>query len=68
MIEYQEIFLNEIKSLLPYFVDFFKDGIIILNKYLNNYILGSSDQRLIIIIIYDKSIFLQIINIKKYEF
>lgn len=57
MIEYQEIFVNEIKSLLPYFVHFFKDGIIILKKYPNNCILGSSDQRPIIIIIYDKSIF-----------
>lgn len=68
VIEYQEIFVNEIKSLLSYFVDFLKDGIIILKKYPNNCILGSSDQRPIIIIIYDKSIFLQIINKKKYKF
>lgn len=57
VIEYQEIFLNEIKSLLSYFVDFFKDGIIILKKYPNNCILESSDQRPIIMIIYSKSIF-----------
>lgn len=33
VVEYQEIFLKEMKSLLPYFVEFEKDGIILSTKY-----------------------------------
>ena len=33
MLEYREIFLEEIKSLLPYLVEFREDGTMILKEY-----------------------------------
>lgn len=37
IIKYQQIFLNKIKLLLLYFVEFYKDDTIVPKKYLNNY-------------------------------
>lgn len=39
VIEYQETFFNEIKSLLLYFIKFYKDSIIVPKEYLNDYAL-----------------------------
>lgn len=57
MIEYKKLFLDEIKSFLPYLVKFFEDGSILSKEYLSDYVVGDSGQRSIIIIIYDESIF-----------
>lgn len=57
VIKYWEIFMEEMKLFLPYFIEFEEDDIILLKQYLNNYVVGGSDQWLIIIIINDKSIF-----------
>ncbi len=57
VIEYRETFLNEMKSLLPYFVEFFEDGIMVLKEYLDDYAVEGPDQRLIIIITHDESKF-----------
>ena len=56
--KYKKTFFEEMRLLLPYFVKFFKDGFILEKNYLNNCIVKKLDQRLIIIIIYNKSIFL----------
>lgn len=45
------------KSLLPYLIEFFKNKSILSKEYFNNYIVGVSDQRPIIMIIYDDNIF-----------
>lgn len=55
MIEYKEILLSEIKSLLSYFMEFSKDELILPKIYLNNSVVGGSNQKLIIMIIYDKN-------------
>ena len=39
MVEYRKIFLNKIKSLLPYLVKFFDNSFMISKKYSNNYII-----------------------------
>ena len=57
MIEYREIFLNEMKSLLPYFMEFFKDDTMIPKEYSDDYTVERPDQRPIIMITYDKSTF-----------
>lgn len=57
MVECQEIFLEEIKVLLPYFVKFKEDGTILPKEYLNNCTVGSLDQQLIIMITHNESTF-----------
>ena len=57
VMEYRERFLNEMKSLLPYFAKFFENGIIVPKEYQDNCTVGRSDQRLIIMITYNKSTF-----------
>lgn len=55
MAEYRKSFLDEIKSLLLYLVKFSEYGSILPKKYPDNCIVDSSDQRPIILIIYDES-------------
>ena len=57
MIEYREIFLEEMKVLLPYFVEFKEDGTILPKKYPDDYAVGGSDQQPIIMITHDESTF-----------
>ena len=57
MIKYRETFLNEMKSLLPYFVEFFEDGTMVLKEYLDDCAVDRPDRRPIIMIKYDKSTF-----------
>ena len=57
VIKYQNLFLNEIKLLLPYFVEFLEDSIIASKEYLSDYIVGQLEKRLIIIIIHNKNTF-----------
>ena len=57
MIEYRSIFLNEIKSLLPYFVELSDNDLILSKIYFNNCIIEKLDQKPIIIIIYNKNTF-----------
>lgn len=57
MVEYKKTFLNEIKLLLPYFVEFFNDGSMLSITYFENCIMDSPDQKLIIIMTYHKSTF-----------
>ncbi len=57
MLEYRKTFLSEMKSLLPYFVEFFDNGSILPKVYLDDYAVGRSDQRPIIMITHDKSTF-----------
>ncbi len=57
VIEYRETFLNQMKSLLPYFVQFFEDNTIVPKEYLDYCAVMGLDQRLIILITYDKSTF-----------
>ena len=55
--EYKKIFLDEMKSLLLYLVEFFDNGSIVSKKYLNDYVVEEPDLKPIIIIIYNESIF-----------
>lgn len=57
LIKYKIPFLNKMKSLLLYLVKFFKDKFMLSKEYPNDCIMSSLDQRLIIIIIYNKSSF-----------
>lgn len=57
MIEYRKKFLNKINLFFPDFEEFSKDVLIISKKYLNICIINILNQRVIIIIIYNKSIF-----------
>ncbi len=57
VIEYQETFLNKMKSLLPYFVEFLENGTMIPKEYPDDYEVGGPDRRPIIKIIYDESTF-----------
>ena len=57
VIEYREIFFDEIKFLLPYFVKFSDDRSILPKTYLKDYIVGGLNWRPIIIITHVKSIF-----------
>ncbi len=50
VIEYRETFLNEIKSLLPYFVEFFEDGTMVPKEYPDDCKVAGPDQRPIIMI------------------
>lgn len=58
MVEYKEIFLDKIKKLLLYLVEFFKDKSIILKKYPKDCKVGEPNKQSIIMIIYNKSRFL----------
>ena len=55
MVEYKETFLNKIKSLLSYFVEFFNDGSMLPKIYLEDCAVGGLDQNPIIMITNDKS-------------
>lgn len=57
VIEYQETFFNEMKSFLPSFVNFFEDDTMVLKKYPHDYAVKKPDQRSIVMITYDESIF-----------
>ena len=57
VIEYQETFLNEMKLLLPYFVEFFEDSTIVPREYPNDCVVGRPDRKPIIMITHDESIF-----------
>lgn len=58
MVEYKKIFLDVIKILFPYFVKFNKDGSILSKNYSKNCAVDGLNKRLIMIIIYNESIFL----------
>ena len=57
VIEYQETFLNEMKSLLLYFLEFFEDGKMVPKEYPDNYGVAGPDRRPIIMITHDESSF-----------
>lgn len=57
MVKYREILKSEKKLLLSYFIGFFDNESILPKIGPNNYILKNLDQRLIIMIIYNKSTF-----------
>ena len=57
VVEYQKLFIEEIRAQFLYFVKFNKDDTILFKEYPNDCIVRSLNQRLIIIIIYNKSIF-----------
>lgn len=57
LIKYKILLLNEMKSLFLYLVEFFENKFMLPKKYLNDCIVSSLDQKVIIIIKYNKSIF-----------
>lgn len=57
MVEYRKTFLNEMKSLLPYFVEFFNNRSMLPKTYSENCVVNSPDQRPIIMITYNESTF-----------
>ena len=57
MVEYRETFLNEMKSLLPYFVEFSDDGSMLPKTYPENCVVGGPDRRPIIMITNDEITF-----------
>ena len=57
VIEYRETFLNEMKSLLPYLVEFFEDGTMVPKEYPDDCAVEGLDQKSIIMITYDESTF-----------
>lgn len=67
VIEYWGVFLEKMKVLLPYFIKFKKNGTILPKKYLKDYVVRGSDGQLIIMIIYDKSIFSTNNSYQKFE-
>ena len=58
VVEYKKTFFEEMRLLLPYFVGFSEDDAILEKDYLDNCVVGRPDQRTIIMITYDESIFL----------
>lgn len=66
VIEYQEIFLDEMKSLLPYLVKFLEDVIMVSKVYPDDCTVGGPDRRPIIMITYDESTFSANDGRKKY--
>ena len=58
MVEYREIFLDEIKALLPYFVEFSENRSILSKDYPKDCAVSRLNKRLIIMIIYNKNTFL----------
>lgn len=57
MVEYRETFLDEIKALLPYFVEFNEDGSIVPKVYPEDCAVGGPNKRPIIMITHDESTF-----------
>lgn len=57
MFEYKETFLDKIKVLFPYFIEFSKDGSILPKNYSKNCVVSKSNKKPIIMIIYNKSNF-----------
>ena len=57
VVEYWEIFLEEMKSLLPYFVKFKEDGRILPKEYPSDCAVRGPDRRPIIMITHDESTF-----------
>ena len=45
VIEYRETFLNEMKSLLPYFVEFIEDGTMVPKEYSDDCAFSDNDGR-----------------------
>ena len=58
MVEYKEEFLDEIKKLLPYLVEFSEDGSMISKEYPKDCAVGGPNRRTIIMITHDESMFL----------
>ena len=56
VVEYRKTFLDEMKSLLPYFVEF-SDGSMLPKEYPDDCAVGGSDKRPIIMITHDESTF-----------
>ena len=57
VMEYRETFLNEMKSLLSYFVEFFEDGTMVSKEYPDDCEVEGPDRRPIIMITHDESTF-----------
>lgn len=57
VVDYRELFLKEMKGLLPYLVEFSKDGSILPKEYLKDCTVGGPDCRPIIMITHDESTF-----------
>lgn len=55
------------KLLLPYFVKFSDNSIIILIEYPSDYIIGELEKKLVIMIMYDESIFFAKKEQKRYK-
>lgn len=53
MVKYKKSFLDKTKSLFPYLVKFSEDEFILPKEYHNDYTVGGSDQRPIMIIPHD---------------
>lgn len=58
MIKYRKRFLNEVKARLPYFVQFSENGSMLSKVYPQNCAVKKMDEKLIIMITYNKKIFL----------
>lgn len=56
LVEYRKSFLNKMKSLLPYLVEFFEDKSMLPKECLNGCIVYNLDQNAIIMIMYNKNI------------
>lgn len=67
MVEYRKSILNKIKSVLLYLVKFSDDESMLFKKCPNNCKMGGLNQRLIIIITYDKSPFSTNNSYQKYR-
>ena len=57
MVEYCQIFLEEMKSLLPYLIEFREDGTIISKEYPDDCAVGGPNRQPIIMITHDESTF-----------
>ena len=58
VVDYRELFLDNMKALLPYLVEFKEDGFILPKEYSKDCAMGKSDQKPIILITHDKNTFL----------
>ena len=58
MVKYRETFLDEMKALLPYFVEFSEDGSILPKVYLKDCAVSGPNKRPIIMITHNESTFL----------
>ena len=58
IVEYRKTFLEEMRLLLPYFVEFSEDGSILEKDYPDDCAVGEPDRRPIIMITHDENIFL----------